>query len=185
MKKPIERNKYQFLGYKTYWLFVFRKWFSVFIFGIFSYGFFVAGHYFPDSNWINILSLGSIISLAFSLLFLVLSFLSSFIEYISYRFMLTDTTFQIEKGIFNKEQIMIPYQKIQSINIDQHFFHQLLGVCQLIILTAGNPNQPEVAKAESGGILPKIDIDIANNIKNDILKMMVGTAKDTTQNNTI
>jgi len=185
MKKPIERNKYQSLGYKTYWLFVFKKSFSVFIFGVFSYGFFIAGHYFSDTSWQNILNLGSLVSFSLALLSLALAFLSSFIDYISFRFMFTDTTLQIEKGILHRKQIMIPYQKIQSINIDQRFFHQLLGVCQLIILTAGNPNQPESTKARSGGILPAIDVDIAHNIKNEILKMMEGAQKNTTAQNNI
>ena len=176
MQEPIERNKYQYLGYKTFLLFIFQRSFLVILFILISCLTFILRKSFADDGWITE-ALNLVMNVSFWLAifsFLVIS-LNSLIDYSVFRFMFTDNALKITKGIFNKEEIMIPYQKIQSINIDQKFFHQLLGICQLIILTAGNTdqsNQSKNIKAESGCILPAIDDDIARAIQNELLSMM-------------
>jgi uncharacterized membrane protein YdbT with pleckstrin-like domain len=174
----MEKNKYQHLGYKTYLLFALKNSFTMFFFLLCFCLFLISKSFVTDESWQKTLSLGTIISLSLTFFAILLTFLNAFVEYISFRFMFMDTALKVTKGIFNKKEIMIPYQKIQSIDINQNFFQQIFGICQLVILTAGNLNQPEKINAESGGILPAIDDNVAQEIRDELLRMMQSDPQD-------
>jgi len=68
----------------------------------------------------------------------VFSTIWSIIAYFRYYYNLTESELVIRKGILNKSNINIPYERIQSVNFKQNFLHQILNVTEVAIDTAGS-----------------------------------------------
>jgi uncharacterized membrane protein YdbT with pleckstrin-like domain len=117
------------------------------------------------NNIINYLVIG-----LFSISFIALlgGVFISWLDYISCTFILGDLSFVIKRGILSKKITTIPYKQIQDISIEQSFSNRMMGVCKLVILTAGNDNNDK--EDESEGIFKVIDIDVAKNLQNTILQ---------------
>jgi putative membrane protein len=103
-----------------------------------------------------------------SILALAAGFLLSWLQYISCTFALEENSFNIRRGIFSKKEVSIPYRQVQDVDIDQTFFNKLMGVSKLVILTAGNDDNDEEGEAE--GIFEVIDADVAEKLREDILR---------------
>ena len=109
-----------------------------------------------------------IILFTISFLILLGGILLSWLKYISCTFSMNDLSFVINRGLFSKKIITIPYRQIQDISILQSFSNRLVGVCKLAILTAGNDNNDKEGEAE--GVFEIIDFDLAKNLQNTILQ---------------
>jgi uncharacterized membrane protein YdbT with pleckstrin-like domain len=103
-----------------------------------------------------------------SFLALAIGVFLSWLNYISCTFILGDLSFVIKRGILSKKIETIPYKQIQDITIEQSFSSRLMGVCKLVILTAGNDNNDK--EKESEGVFGVIDINIAKNLQSTILQ---------------
>ncbi len=103
-----------------------------------------------------------------SFLFLFGGLLVSWLNYISCTFILSDLSFVIKRGILSKKMVSIPYKQIQDISIEQSFSNRMLGVCKLVILTAGNDNNDKEGEAE--GVFDIIDLEVAKNLQSTILQ---------------
>jgi len=103
-----------------------------------------------------------------SVLLLVLGGLMSWFKYISCDFTLGENAFSIRKGVLSKKEVSIPYRQIQNIDIEQSFNFKMMGVCKLVILTAGNDNNDK--DGESEGVFDVIDFKVASSIKEMILQ---------------
>jgi len=103
-----------------------------------------------------------------SALLIIYGIIVSYINYTSCQYYLGENAFSITKGFFNKKEVSIPYKQIQNINIEQSFQFKMLGVCKLVILTAGNDNNNQNGEAE--GVFDVIDFKVATNIKESILQ---------------
>ena len=103
-----------------------------------------------------------------SALLIIYGIVMSYISYIGCSYNLGENAFSITKGYFNKREISIPYRQIQNIDIEQSFQFKMMGVCKLVILTAGNDNNNQNGEAE--GVFDVIDFKIASNIKESILQ---------------
>ena len=68
----------------------------------------------------------------------VFSAIWSVAAYFRYYYNLSDSELIIKKGILNKSNINIPYERIQSVNFKQNFLHQILNVTEVAIDTAGS-----------------------------------------------
>jgi membrane protein YdbS with pleckstrin-like domain len=60
------------------------------------------------------------------------------LEYKAFRYGLGKTEMRIRKGVIKTETYVIPYEKIQNINIERSFVERLLGIATLRIETAGS-----------------------------------------------
>ncbi|MBC7418967.1 MAG: PH domain-containing protein [Pedobacter sp.] len=70
---------------------------------------------------------------------LVASFVFAYFSYLRFTFYLDEAEreFVVEKGIFNRDHLVIPLEKIQQVNITQSILQKLIGVYGLKIDTAG------------------------------------------------
>ncbi|HAY71760.1 MAG TPA: hypothetical protein DCX89_07695 [Saprospirales bacterium] len=68
----------------------------------------------------------------------VLVFVFAVISYLRYYFYIDNDELVVVKGIFKRSRTNIPFQRIQTINIEQSILHQLLQVAKLEVDTAGS-----------------------------------------------
>lgn len=83
--------------------------------------------------------------LALLLFFLVFSIL----KYWYFKFYVSSEGFHLDKGILNKESILIPNSKIQNIHIKQNLLQQFINVVSFSIETAGDDQSEIEIKALS------------------------------------
>ncbi len=91
-----------------------------------------------------------------------LSMVSSIIAYFKYYFHISDEELVIEKGIFKKVRLDLPFDRIQSVNFEQNFLHQMLNVTAVEIESAGS-EQKELK-------IDALKIPIAEKLREEILR---------------
>lgn len=105
---------------------------------------------------------------ALSFLVVVAGTIYSWLRYISCTFILDEHALIIKRGILSKKETSIPYRQIQNINIEQTPSRRIMGVSNLIILTAGEDNNNTVGKSE--GVFNIIDISMARSLQESLLE---------------
>ncbi len=90
------------------------------------------------------------------------------LKYISRTFVLDEHALIIKQGILSKKETSIPYRQIQNVNIEQSLSRRIMGVSNLIILTAGEDNNDTAEKSK--GVFEIIDISVARNLQENLLK---------------
>ena len=165
---------YQKLGNKTFLMFIFNRMSVPFIFLFLSIALFV----FQGSSFLKNVSIQNIsyylylIAWIFMGLFslsLIFIVLISWLTYINYTFAITDFALKIRRGILSREEIAIPYRQIQDVDISQDISYRLLGLSELIILTAGN-QEDKTPNDETEGVLPVLDSQLAKMIQTELLE---------------
>ena len=68
---------------------------------------------------------------------LVFTLIRSVLSYLNYRFKIENNHFILKHGILRKKQVSIPFDRIQNINFNQNFIHQLINIVQVEVETAG------------------------------------------------
>lgn len=76
----------------------------------------------------------SVVGLIIAAVILAISLLS----YFRYYYSIDETSFNIQKGVFGRKKINLPFERIQNINFEQNLVHQIFGVVSLQIDTAGS-----------------------------------------------
>lgn len=102
-------------------------------------------------------------------LFLAFTAFVGWLAYINYRFCIDTDALKIKRGILNKEEVSIPYRQVQDVTIERDLLYQIIGVSRLVILTAGREDV-KGEEGESEGILPALDKDLAEKIRDDLLR---------------
>jgi uncharacterized membrane protein YdbT with pleckstrin-like domain len=169
---------YHTLGKKTFAIFLFQRIGPSFVLLLISIALFaLQGQSFLGQISIPNISyyvhLGALAALGLFVLFFLIAFLISWLIYSNYKFSLGDNSLKIKRGIFEKEEVAIPYRQIQDVDIDRDLSFQMLGLSRIVILTAGHedsPSDPESARGESEGILPALDRDLAEWLQAELLK---------------
>lgn len=80
-------------------------------------------------------------SLSFSLIVggvLLVVFLIAYLSYRKFMFYVQDESFIIEKGLVRRDKVTVPFDRIQSVHINQNLIQRVLGVVGLKIDTAGS-----------------------------------------------
>lgn len=93
--------------------------------------------------------------------------ISSIIAYFKYYYHINESELIIEKGLLNKKKILIPFDRIQSIDFEQNLIHQFFDVVSVKIDTAGS-GQNEVA-------IEAVDKKIAEDLKDYLLSQREST----------
>ncbi len=83
------------------------------------------------STYENVLNSLAILAGGFSLLV-------SIVSYFRYYYHLDEESLIIEKGVFDKTYINLPFERIQNIQIEQSVLHRMLNVVRLSIESAGS-----------------------------------------------
>jgi len=68
----------------------------------------------------------------------ILGFIYSVISFFKYYFYLRDDKLIVQKGVFKKTKLEIPFDRIQSINHEQNLIHRVFNVVKLNMDTAGS-----------------------------------------------
>jgi uncharacterized membrane protein YdbT with pleckstrin-like domain len=106
--------------------------------------------------------------------FFIFSFLIAWLIYINYKYMLSEDSLKVQRGILNKEEIAIPYRQIQDVDIDRDLSLRIMGVSRIVILTAGHEDAPGEGnpneRGESEGYLPALDRDLAEWLRDELLR---------------
>jgi uncharacterized membrane protein YdbT with pleckstrin-like domain len=107
--------------------------------------------------------------------FFAFGFLIAWLIYINYKYMLSEDSLKIQRGILNKEEIAIPYRQIQDVDIDRDLSLRLIGLSRIIILTAGHEDAPNSKddpneRGQSEGYLPALDRDLAEWLRDELLR---------------
>lgn len=95
-----------------------------------------------------------------TLLTLLLSFIWGWLQYENYRYELTDNSLKKEHGFIRKKYTVIPYSKIQNVDIIRGPLARLLKISVVNIQTAGYSG-----KRGSEGKLPGVSINEAKKIQ--------------------
>ncbi len=66
-----------------------------------------------------------------------LSMVIAIIAYFRFYFHIADDELVVQQGILNKKRTSIPFDRIQTINIEQNLIHQLFKVVKVEVDTAG------------------------------------------------
>jgi putative membrane protein len=82
------------------------------------------------------LSTIQVVLIIFGILLIIL--IVSILKYLNFKFHVSGEGFHLQKGIINKENIIIPRAKIQNVFIKQNLLQQLINVSSLAIETAGD-----------------------------------------------
>lgn len=115
-------------------------------------------------------SLTGILSVV-SLLILLTIVVVTWIIYIHTTFVFNQYALKIKTGFIHKREILIPYRQIQNVNINRSLLHRMLGVSNLVILTAGSEDQtPDTNQQESEGVFDLLDAELAGHIQSELVK---------------
>jgi len=113
---------------------------------------------------------------AFALIVGLGSTLVSIISYFKFYFYVKDEELVIEKGIFQKVKLNIPFERIQTISFQQNLIHQFFNVVSLEIDTAGSKGKEfsilalKKEKAEAIRNFLIAQIPVAKNTESETVK---------------
>jgi len=62
----------------------------------------------------------------------------SIVAYYRYFYQVKDDQLLIQKGVFNRSRVKLPFERIQNLHIEQNVLHRMLGVVSLRIESAGS-----------------------------------------------
>jgi uncharacterized membrane protein YdbT with pleckstrin-like domain len=169
---PEESYAYQRLGSKTLMIFVLQRMMgplilfvlSIILFAV-EYTGLLAQISSPDLP--QYISLGAWGCLALAILFFFIAFFVSWLVYINYKFALGENALKIKRGIFDQEEVAIPYRQIQDVDLVRPLIFRVLNVSQIVILTAGHEDLQKTSddegreRGQSEGVLPILDKDLA------------------------
>ena len=100
-------------------------------------------HFQPRSEMLLVIG----ILLLIAVLLVVIIGLSMLVRWWSYKHLyyeLTPEEFSLHSGIFNKQRVHVPYQRVQSVDQRATLFQRIFGVCSVSIDTAGGSNNKAI-----------------------------------------
>jgi uncharacterized membrane protein YdbT with pleckstrin-like domain len=108
------------------------------------------------------------IVIGLGVLLVLITTVSAWTEYKSVKFMFDDFAFHIQRGIFSKNEIAIPYRQVQNVSHTQSMNERMWGIAHVVVETAGTDEKGSAA--QSDGILPVLDTDLAISLQAELLK---------------
>jgi len=110
-------------------------------------------------------------------LFIIIFYYWAKLTYYFWKYEITEDAVRIERGVVWKKYISIPYERIQNVDIYRGVLARIFGLSALNIQTAGYSGgggryglllTPE-------GNLPGLSVDIAEKLRDDLIKRAKGT----------
>jgi len=176
-------NKYQRLGTRTFWVFVFESlapaivtsliWLGLLIIevvGLSTLFPFLSTNQASLDSADKVLTLGIVAGIPLIFLFVFLAFIIALVRYFGYAYSLDENSFRVSLGILNKFDISIPYRQIQDINLERTLINRLWGVSRLSILTAGTEDTTADGREVSSGDIPVLEKGKADFLREELLK---------------
>lgn len=122
----------------------------------------------PISSGVSLIVSGCFL---FGIFILLLSFVTTWIQYHNFSFDFGEFDLHLKRGIIDRKETSIPYRQIQDVNIERNFDHQLMGLAKVILTTAGHEENGEQGMSEI--VLEPIDKDMAQEIRT-LLERKIG-----------
>jgi putative membrane protein len=91
----------------------------------------------------------NLVSLAITLTVFVLAMVASLVEWLNYRYRLTDREIIIKHGIIARQERVIPYERIQSVDLSEAPLERLFQVVRLHIQTGAGGRQDAEAELKA------------------------------------
>jgi putative membrane protein len=170
---PVE--VYHTMGKKTFWLFLLQRVHAAFILLLLTIALFVLSQqtFLAKLSIANLMSytmMAAWICLALFVVVFAVTLLIVWLIYKNYKFCLGDDSLKIKRGILNKEEVAIPYRQIQDVDLRRDLTFQMIGLSQIVILTAGHDEDEKPGDDDTEGILPALDKDLAEWLQAELLK---------------
>jgi membrane protein YdbS with pleckstrin-like domain len=170
----IQNGQYYSLGSKVFWLFVLqRSGLTIFLLFI-DLLLIVANSFFSGGNsgMSGDVGISPILSASIGIIFLVavlaeiIGFIIARLEYNASKIMLDAYSLKITRGIFSKEEVEIPYRRIQSVEIKQSLTDRMFGVGRLVIASTSDLDQPEGSSQNKSDdeIIPVMNFGLAQSV---------------------
>jgi len=99
------------------------------------------------------------------------------LTYNCWKYEITEDALRIERGVIWKKYISIPYERIQNVDINRGVLARILGLGALNVQTAGysgGGGRYGLLTAAEGN-LPGLNINIAEQLRDDLIKRAKGT----------
>lgn len=107
-----------------------------------------------------------------TMLYLVFLIIWSKLSYRFYKYEVTDIGFRKERGIVYKKYVIIPYDRIQNIDIYRGILARILGLSDLKIQTAGMSGGAGIYSLFGGaseGRLPGLSREVAEQLRDELI----------------
>lgn len=102
---------------------------------------------------------------------LTITVLVAWLQYVFFRYSLGEDIIKIHRGVLTKEEIAIPYRRIESVDIRRTLIHQLFGVSRINIETTIDSELFADKKSDSSDeVFPAIDQHLARVIQEELTK---------------
>jgi uncharacterized membrane protein YdbT with pleckstrin-like domain len=101
---------------------------------------------------------------------IIAGLLAGYFSYIAFRYRVDGNGFLTERGVMSKQETSLPFRQIQNVDIEQSVIYRMMGVCNLVILTAGHEDKQDAGKNESEIVLPALDITVAHDLRTYLLE---------------
>ena len=112
-----------------------------------------------------------------SLAFLFVGFLRAWVMYRRYSFYVDEHAFHLRRGLFNVQEITIPYQQISNVHIEQPYHWRLLGLAQLDI-TISSSREALRPRKRRDFLIPCIDKSLARSLSQFLIREASGDDDD-------
>jgi uncharacterized membrane protein YdbT with pleckstrin-like domain len=162
----IQQQFYYPLGRKTFWIFIMQGTGPAFLFFIPAIIIIALRELLTSNNLVIelglIMNLAVAISFILGILIFVFGIIIGLLQYNVSKVMLDNASFHIVRGALSKEEVMIPYRRIQSVEIKQSLFYRIMGVGHVVISTTTDLEGPGQVESESDEeVIPTIDYSLA------------------------
>ncbi|MCL4405247.1 PH domain-containing protein [Patescibacteria group bacterium] len=119
----------------------------------------------PTYSWGSTLETAALAIIAIAIFIEIVAAVAARMEYSVSKVMLDDTSLRIVRGIFRKEEVAIPFRRIQSVEIKQGPMHQVFKVGHVVISTTTDLEQPGKTENEADEeVVPIMDYDLSKAI---------------------
>lgn len=171
----LQDGNYYSLGNKTFIFFVLQNSAGAIALFILSIIIFAVGQLIGSKigdqavvSWINI-GVTAIFSLA--IVVEVFAGIAARLKYTTCKVMLDNAALHVTKGILSKNEVAIPYRRLQSIAIKQSLLYRVVGIGHVVITTTTDLEQPgEVENEADDEVVPLMDYDLAVAVADQLTK---------------
>lgn len=171
---------YKRLGKRALYLFIFLNCGPTLIFLlaeilllIFSFNINIVLDYFRDNSLVPVLpkviSWGLLIMPIVFIVTLALGLGLAFFRYYTFRYRMEDNGVSFRRGIFSNEETSMPFKQIQNVDIDQSILYRILGMANVIIMTAGQEDKDTTPAIHSEVEIPALSFSEAERIQQFLL----------------
>jgi putative membrane protein len=171
----VPEEVYHTMGRKTFWIFLLQRANAAFILLLLSIALFVIDQQSflattPVGNLVGYTMMGAWIALILFVVVFAITLLVAWLIYKNYKYCLGDDSLKVKRGILNKEEVAIPYRQIQDVDLRRDITFQMIGLSEIVIITAGHDEDEKPGDDDTEGILPAVDKDLAEWLQAELLK---------------